>query len=410
MITANHDPAVAAKRIAIAEAAAARYGFPARLLSFIGVTGTNGKTTTVNILRGLLHTASAPSASIGTLGVLIGRDGEVVPGGLGLTTPGPEELHRVLRDLVDRGVRTVAMEVSSHALDQHRVHGIRFEAGVFTNLTRDHLDYHGSMDEYLGAKALLIGYLSEDGTAVVNVEQPEWRALPPAPRTVTFGMGRGDVRAVNVEFDSGGSRWLLTFGGNAAHVRLPLLGDFNVANALAAAAAALATGHQLARVAEALCAIPQVPGRLEMISTVPPVLRDYAHTPDALARSLAALRPFVAGRLIVVFGAGGDRDPGKRPLMGSVAESGADWVIVTSDNPRTEDPELIIDEIERGMSRSHERISNRHDAIARAIEMVAPGDVVLLAGKGHETYQVIGTEKYPFDEKEVVARILERVR
>lgn len=408
MTAANHDPAVAAKRIAIAEAAAARYGFPARSLSVLGVTGTNGKTTTVNILRTLVDTPSAPSASIGTLGVLVGRDGESIPGGLGLTTPGPDELHRVLRDLVDRGVRTVAMEVSSHALDQHRVHGIRFDAGVFTNLTRDHLDYHGSMTDYLRAKALLVGCLSDNGTAVVNAEQPEWCALPPAPHTVTFGMGRGDVRAVNVAFDSSGSSWSLTFGGAAAQVRLPLLGDFNVANALAAAAAALATGRSLAHVAEALCTIPQVPGRLEVISSAPPVLRDYAHTPDALARSLAALRPFVRGRLIVVFGAGGDRDPGKRPLMGSVAESGADWVIVTSDNPRTEDPELIIDEIERGMSKPHERLSNRRDAIARAIEIAAPGDVVLLAGKGHETYQVIGTEKYAFDEKEVVGQIMER--
>ncbi|MGI8509375.1 MAG: UDP-N-acetylmuramoyl-L-alanyl-D-glutamate--2,6-diaminopimelate ligase [Gemmatimonadaceae bacterium] len=407
MTVANHDPAVAAKRIAIAEAAAARYGFPAQSLRFLGVTGTNGKTTTVNILRALVDTPSAPSASIGTLGVLLGRDGESIAGGLGLTTPGPDELHRVLRDLVERGVRTVAMEVSSHALDQHRVHGIRFDAGVFTNLTRDHLDYHGSMADYLRAKALLVGYLSDSGTAVVNAEQPEWHALPPAPRTVTFGMRQGDVRAMNITFDSSGSSWTLTFGGAAEHVRLPLLGDFNVANAVAAAAAALATGHPLAHVAEALCTIPQVPGRLEVISSAPPVLRDYAHTPDALARSLAALRPFVWGRLILVFGAGGDRDSGKRPLMGAVAEAGADRVIVTSDNPRTEDPEAIIDEIERGMTGPHERLSGRRDAILRAIEIATQGDVVLLAGKGHETYQVIGAVKHPFDEKEVVKEILD---
>ncbi len=406
MTAANHDPAVAAKRIAIAEAAAQRYGFPARSLSFLGVTGTNGKTTTVNILRAVVDTAEEPCASIGTLGVLVGREGRVVPGGLGLTTPGPDELHRVLRDLVNRGVKTVAMEVSSHALDQHRVHGITFDAGVFTNLTRDHLDYHGSMEQYFGAKALLVDYLAADGAAVVNAEQQEWRALPAAPRVLTFGMTAGDVCAYDISFDPAGSSWSLTFEGERAHVRLPLLGDFNVANALAAAAAALATGHPLDRVAAALCALPQVPGRLEVISTEPAVLRDYAHTPDALERSLAALRPFVAGRLILVFGAGGDRDAGKRPLMGSVAESGADIVVVTSDNPRTENAEQIIDDIERGMMARHERIRDRRAAIARAIEIANPNDVVLLAGKGHETYQVIGTEKHPFDEKEVVSEIL----
>lgn len=410
MITASDDPVVAAKRTAIAESAAARYDFPARSLRFVGVTGTNGKTTTVNILRAILDSPDAPSASIGTLGVLLGARGELIPGGLGLTTPGPDELHRVLRELVDRGVRTVAMEMSSHALDQHRAHGIMFSVAVFTNVTRDHLDYHGSMARYLAAKALLIEYLGPNGTAVINVDQPEWCRLPPAPRALTFGMGKGDVRADDVVFDSAGSRWTLSHGGASAVVRLPLLGDFNVANALAAAAAAIASERSVHQVAAALSAIQQVPGRLEVISDAPRVLRDYAHTPDALARSISALRPFVPQRLIVVFGAGGDRDAGKRPLMGSVAEAGADVAIVTSDNPRTENADHIIDDIESGMRKEHERISDRHAAIARAVAIARPGDVVLLAGKGHETYQVIGAERHPFDEREIVTQILEQGR
>lgn len=406
MTGANHDPELAANRIARAEAAARRYELPARSLVCIGVTGTNGKTTTVNILRTVVDTVASPCASIGTLGVLLGKEGQIVPGGLGLTTPGPDELQRMLRELVNMGVRTVAMEVSSHALDQHRVHGIAFDAVVFTNLTRDHLDYHGSMQEYFDAKASLVNYLKPGGTVVVNAEQDEWRALPTASRVLTFGAAKGDVRATDVQFDSAGSTWSLAFAGDAAPVHLPLIGDFNVANALAAAAGAIAIGRSVRDVASTLSNIPQVPGRLEILSTRPSVIRDYAHTPDALERSLSALRPFVRGRLIVVFGAGGDRDVGKRPLMGSVAEAGADHVIVTSDNPRTESPDTIIDEIERGMTRPHDRICNRRAAIAHAIAMADQFDVVLLAGKGHETYQVVGTEKQPFDEKQVVADIL----
>lgn len=408
MTAASHDPAVLARRLEIAEAAAERYGFPARSLHLLGVTGTNGKTTTVNILRALTDTPARPSASIGTLGVKLGASGESLPGGLGLTTPGPDELQRVLRELVDRGVRTVAMEVSSHALHQHRVHGLELAAAVFTNFTRDHLDYHGSMEEYFAAKAMLIDYLAPDGVAVVNADQPEWKRLPRAPRLLTFGLGAADVKALNVRFHQRGSSWTLTHAGSSAPVELPLLGDFNVANALAAAAAALAVGHALADIAARLSGIPQVPGRLEVLANRPAVLRDYAHTPDALERSLSALRPFTPGRLIVVFGAGGDRDAGKRPLMGRVAEEFSDVAIVTSDNPRSEDPEAIIDAIEGGMSRPHLRISDRRAAISCALDMAAggKGDVVLLAGKGHETYQVLGSEQVPFDEREIVADLL----
>jgi len=403
---ATKDPIVAAKRIEIARAAAARYGYPALSLRTVAVTGTNGKTTTVNILRALLDLPVAPAASIGTLGVLVGADGKLVPGGLGLTTPGPDELQRVLRELVDMGIRSLAMEVSSHALDQARIFGMSFDAAVFTNITRDHLDYHGTMEEYFGAKAKLISYLKTTGIAVVNADQPEWKSLPAAPRTVTYGMTAGDMRAEDVAFDATGSSWMLRMGDESVPVRLPLVGDFNVINALAAACAAHSLGIPLRALAYTLREIPQIPGRLELIAQDPPVIRDYAHTPDALVRSLAALRPFVSGKLILVFGAGGDRDPGKRPLMGAAAEAGADSVIVTSDNPRTEDPDMIIDEIEHGMSLPHDRITDRRKAIAHAIAIAGPGDTILLAGKGHETYQVIGTEKHPFDERQVVAELL----
>lgn len=406
MSGATHDPIVAAKRLEIAREATARFGHPAASLRTVAVTGTNGKTTTVNILRALLDLPAAPAASIGTLGVLVGLEGRVLPGGLGLTTPGPVELQRVLRELVDAGVRSVAMEVSSHALDQHRIHGVTFDAAVFTNFTRDHLDYHGTMDEYFAAKAKLIGYIKGTGAAVVNADQPEWQALPLAPRLLTYGINAGEVRAEDIVFDATGSNWTMRVGDDSASVRLPLVGDFNVINALAAASGAISLGIPLRAVASSLALVPQIPGRLELIADVPPIIRDYAHTPDALVRSLAALRPFVSGKLILVFGAGGDRDPGKRPIMGAAAEAGADRVIVTSDNPRTEDPESIIDEIERGMTSHHERLSDRRRAIARAIEIAEPGDTVLLAGKGHETYQVIGTEKRPFDERTVVAELL----
>ncbi len=394
-------------RRAAAAVAAAFYGYPARELRLVAVTGTNGKTTTVGMLRHLLDAPGARAASIGTLGVLIGSDGTALDGGSGLTTPGPVELQRVLRVLHDRGVRTVAMETSSHALHQKRVEGLRFDAGVFTNLTRDHLDYHLTMDAYLAAKALLVGLLGERGTAVVNADDPAWNALPPAPRTVTFGVDqRADVRATDVRFTPRGSCWNLTVAGERHAVTLPLIGDFNVANALAAGAAAWSLGLSAADVAVRLSTLPQVPGRLEILHDTPTVLRDYAHTPDALQRALEAVRPVTTGTLTVVFGCGGDRDRGKRSEMGRIAETHADRVIVTSDNPRTEDPERILDDIEQGMTAGrHERIEDRRAAIARALAGARAGDVILLAGKGHETYQIRGTDKLPFDERVIVNEI-----
>jgi len=397
-------------RRAAAVAAAAYFGEPASHLRIVGVTGTNGKTTTVGMLRHLLDTSNAPAASVGTLGVLVGSAGEPLPGGGGLTTPGPIELQRLLRALVDAGVKYVAMEASSHALDQGRIEGLHFAAAVYTNLTRDHLDYHKTFEAYFWAKAMLVGYLRFDGVLVVNADDSAWNELPDAPRRLTFGVTSvtADVRAEAVSYHPRGSRWTLVSKEARADVALPLIGDFNVANALGAAAAAIAMGRRVPEVAARLGTLPQVPGRLEILSEHPTVLRDYAHTPDALERALTALRPFTPGRLIVMFGCGGDRDKGKRPMMANVAHRLADAVVVTSDNPRTEDPEKILDDICAALpTGSYERIEDRRTAIAAAIAMSDPArDVVLLAGKGHETYQVRGTTQYPFDEAEIVRDLL----
>jgi UDP-N-acetylmuramoyl-L-alanyl-D-glutamate--2,6-diaminopimelate ligase len=392
--------------------AAVVYDSPARALRLAAVTGTNGKTTTVHMLRHLLDAPGQRAASMGTVGVLVGSEGTPHGDDSGLTTPGPFELQRVLRSLVDAGVRHVAMEVSSHALDQRRVDGVTFDTAVFTNLSRDHLDYHKTMDAYRAAKVKLTAHLAPNGTVVLNADDPAWRSLATDRRTVSFSarVSSAEVHAEDLQFTPTGSRWALVIAAERCAVHLPLIGDFNVSNALGAAAAAYALGLPFDTIARRLSTLPQVPGRLEVVHEQPTVLRDYAHTPDALERALAAVRPFARGRLIVVFGAGGDRDRGKRPEMGGIAARLADIAIVTSDNPRTEDPEKILDDIEAGMrTGNHERIENRREAIARALARAEPDDVVLLAGKGHETYQIRGTERLPFDERQIVAE-LTRVR
>lgn len=395
-------------RKAAAIAAGAAFGDPSRELRMIGITGTNGKSTTAGILRHLLDRKGSRAASIGTLGVLFGSEAEVVPGGAELTTPGPVELQRVLRELVNREVRTVAMEVSSHSLDQRRIDGLTFDSAVFTNLTRDHLDYHKTMEAYFDAKARLMDYLEPNGTAVINVDDANWQRLPDSRKKILFGVSaRAEVRATEVKFYSGGSEWNLSHRGHSVPVKLPLIGDVNVHNALGAAAVGITIGLSLEEIAAALAVLPQVPGRLEVISRSPTVLRDYAHTPDAIGRALAAIRPFTAGRIILVFGCGGDRDRGKRAEMGKAAEAGADVVIITNDNPRTEDPDQILDDIEKGMTPGrHQRILKRKSAIQSALKEASDGDVVLLAGKGHETYQIVGTTKLPFDEKIIVRELL----
>ena len=398
-------------RRAAAVAAETWFGRPAARLKLVGVTGTNGKTTSVTLSRHVLS-ALWPMGSIGTLGAFDPAGASVESEAGNLTTPGPIDLQATLAALVERGARGAAMEVSSHSLDQGRIDGLVFQAAIFTNLTRDHLDYHKTFEAYFAAKARLIDYLAPppDGLAVINVDDPAWAKLPRTPRRVTFGeRGNADVTATAVTVDARGARFTLVAAGSRHPVALPLLGRFNVANALGVAACAVGLGVRPAEVAERLSTAPQVPGRMERIAADPcTILRDYAHTPDALERALETTRDITApgGRVIVVFGAGGDRDRGKRAPMGAAAARLADIAIATSDNPRTEDPERILDEVEAGMgSRPHYRLADRRSAIAQALELARLGDTVLLAGKGHETYQVVGTEKQPFDEREIVREL-----
>jgi len=377
---------------------------PARNLTLVGVTGTNGKTTTTGLIRHLFNEREA-AGSIGTLGAFDGLGQPVASTAGSLTTPGPVDLQATLAAMVSRGVTHVAMEASSHSLDQGRLDGLTFAAAVFTNLTRDHLDYHGTMEAYLASKLRLSSLLGLSGIEIVNLDESSWVTMPSRTPRLTFGAHpAADVRATEVMLDASGSRFQISGRFGCANVTLPLLGDFNVANALAAAATAVGLGRSVAEVAERLAAAPQVPGRMERISDAPCiVLRDYAHTPDALERALTSLRPLTKGRLIVVFGCGGDRDRGKRPLMGRIAAELSHLAIATSDNPRTEDPDAIIDDIEQGMAGlPHLRITDRLAAIHAALGEGRAGDTILLAGKGHEDYQIIGTEKVPFDEREIV--------
>lgn len=392
-------------RTAAALAAREWYGRPGDDLELIGVTGTNGKSTTVALTRHLLN-ANGNTGSLGTLGAMDGA-GEVLPDFQTLTTPGAVELQAALAALRERGVRRVVMEASSHALDQRRLETLVLDAGIFTNLTHDHLDYHETLAAYGAAKARLSDHLRSGGVEVVNADEPAWAMLRRRPgiRRMRYGWSDdADVGVVHADLGSSGTALTVRFGDLTTSARVPLVGAFNVSNAVGAGATAWALGVEPDAIAERLAEAPQVTGRMErLIEGDFLILRDYAHTPDALERLLKALRPLTAGRLIVLFGAGGDRDRRKRPAMGSIAAEGADLVIVTSDNPRTEDPERIIDDVEAGMGDTdHLRIADRREAIFHAVRMLHTGDCLALAGKGHETYQVVGTAKLPFDEREIV--------
>lgn len=394
-------------RAAAAHLASLFHGDPSRRLRVAGVTGTDGKTTTAWLLRHLFG-GLGPAASVGTLGV-VGPDGGRSAGDL--TTPGPVDLAAALAGLRDRGVERVALEVSSHALDQRRADGVELKGLALTTLSREHLDYHRDMEAYRAAKLRSLDLLAPDGVCAVNADEEAWEGVaPPGRATLTYGLGRSaDVRARDVRSTESGTRWRLSTPDGSAEVRLPLPGRFNVHNALAAAALAVAEGMEPGAVARRLSRSPQVPGRMEVLRREPAlVVRDYAHTPEALRRVLAELRPG-EGRLVVVFGCGGDRDAGKRPLMGRAAAEGADRALVTTDNPRSEDPGAIAREVMEGIRSSAsgdaEVILDRRAAIARALEESGPGDVVLLAGKGHETYQAVDGRKIPFDEARVVAEL-----
>ena len=403
-------------RTALADLAATFYGLPARRLKLAAVTGTNGKTTTTFLIKHICEKAGLRCGLIGTVRYEIGE--RVLPAAR--TTPESLDLQELLAQIANAGCRAAAMEVSSHALTQERVRGLEWDVAVFTNLTQDHLDYHGTMENYFESKAKLFTQLTQQQkkrkpVAVVNMDDHYGEQLLDKIDTkisvITFGMGvRADFRAANYRMEFGGTCYQLDARGKSYLVRLPLIGRFNVANSMAALAAANALGLNLREAVLSLGKSPQVPGRLEMVPAKRKfqVFVDYAHTPDALLNVLKTLRQLEPGRLIAVFGCGGDRDRQKRPLMGRVADQNADYSIITSDNPRKEDPNAIISEIEKGFgSDCYEKVTGRAEAIVRAIAVAQPRDIILIAGKGHETYQEFADHTVPFDDIQVARRAIE---
>jgi UDP-N-acetylmuramoyl-L-alanyl-D-glutamate--2,6-diaminopimelate ligase len=397
---------VADVRAAMAQAAAAFYGHPSQALKVVGVTGTNGKTTTAFLMRALLEAGGLRCGLLGTVKRVVG--GVEYP--VARTTPEAIDLQRELRAMLDAGDRACAMEVSSHALALRRADGVHFAAAIFTNLTQDHLDFHGTMEAYFQAKRRLFCELAPD-VAVINVDDPYGaRLAAELPGAITFALGRdADYRAVELDSGPGGSGFRVLAPDTSILVRSPLSGRFNVANVLGALAAARALGVDLKRAVEAIASAGQVPGRFEAVEEGQPftVLVDYAHTPDSLANVLTAARELTTGRVHVAFGCGGDRDRGKRPLMGQIATALADRVIITSDNPRSEDPEAIVAEIAAGAGEGARIEVDRRRAIAEVLAGAAPGDVVVIAGKGHEQGQEIaGGVKLPFDDVTVARELL----
>jgi UDP-N-acetylmuramoyl-L-alanyl-D-glutamate--2,6-diaminopimelate ligase len=390
-------------REAMGPISASFYGHPASAMSIVGVTGTNGKTTTSYLIGSVLAAAGHVVAIVGTTGVRIA--GRVVP--FPRTTPEAPDLHGLFARMRDEGVDAVAMEVSSHGLDQHRVDGVRFAAGVFTNLTQDHLDYHGSMDAYFEAKARLFVPGRTD-VAVLNHDHEAGRRLEGRIPTLTYGTIEGaDVRATDVSTTADG----IAFSVDGVRVSSPLRGGFNVENALAAFATGRVLGIDARVSASAIGAVRGVPGRIEPVDVGQPflVLVDYAHSPDSVENVLRAARPLARGRVIVVLGCGGDRDRAKRPLMGEAATANADLAVLTSDNPRSEDPLAILAEIEPGATRGGGRYvvePDRRSAIRLALERARAGDVVVIAGKGHETYQELADRTIDFDDRVVAAEEL----
>ncbi len=375
------------------------------------VTGTNGKTSVAAFARQIWAHAGIPAASLGTLG--IAAPGFEEPGSL--TTPDPARLHAVLARLAGAGVSHLALEASSHGLAQFRLDGVRLAAAAFTNLTRDHLDYHGNEESYFAAKARLFDtLLAPDGFAVLNADVPQYAALAGIAarrglRVLSYGAHGHDIRIARARPHGLGQLVTLGVNGVAHDVHVPLVGAFQLHNVACALGLAIATGTTAADALAALPGLAGVPGRMELIGTRAngaAVFVDYAHTPDALLNVLAALRPHAAGRLVVVFGCGGDRDRGKRPQMGRIAVEHADHAIVTDDNPRSESPAAIRREILAGTDGRAREIGDRREAIAAAVTGLAPGDVLVVAGKGHERGQTVGGEVLPFSDPDEARRAL----
>ena len=409
---------VANAREAMADIAAAYYQNPARYLKIAGVTGTNGKTTTAFLIRHICETAQMRCGLLGTVRYQIGE--RILPASR--TTPESLDVHDLLWQMRSAGCKAAALEVSSHALVQARVRGVEFDAAIFTNLTQDHLDYHKTMDAYFEAKARLFAGLPaqprKKGKAIINTDDRYGSMLAKRfageiPIT-TYGLGaNADFRASNVRIDFNGTSYQLDATGRSYLVRLPLIGQFNVYNSLAAIAGAFAMGVNPRTSVLSLATAPAVPGRLEAVPAQRnfKIFVDYAHTDDALINVMKTCRELHPGGLIVVFGCGGNRDKTKRARMGAAVDAHADYAIVTSDNPRKEDPLAIIEDIKPGLKRgNYEVIVDRREAIFKAIAMAQPRDIILIAGKGHETYQEFADHTVPFDDVAVASSALEEKR
>jgi UDP-N-acetylmuramoyl-L-alanyl-D-glutamate--2,6-diaminopimelate ligase len=415
-------------RRALAPLAAHFFGHPSQELTLIGVTGTNGKTSTTYLVESMLACAGRRTGVIGTVERrYAGLRQRTVN-----TTPESLELQRTLRSMLDARVEAVVMEVSSHGVALGRIEGCRFRVGAFTNVTQDHLDFHGTMDEYLAAKLRFFRcHLAPASVAVLNADDPSASAFEAAAKEagarrifVSRRPGAGEVALAAADVRLAGTRARLELEGRPLELALPLVGEFNLENLLVAAGIALGLGLAPEAIAAGAAACPQVPGRVERVGAgepgVPTVLVDYAHTPDAVEKLLRAVRPLARGRLIVLFGCGGDRDRGKRPLMAQAVARFADRVILTSDNPRTEDPLRILADVEAGLgalrraepggladaSGAYTCVLDRREAIELAVGLAAPGDTVVLAGKGHEDYQIVGRERLPFDDRVEARRAL----
>ena len=389
---------------AVALLASAYYRHPARQLSMIGITGTNGKTTTAHVVEAILRAAGEPVGMLGTVDYRIGAKRMPAP----QTTPDATRLHDLLSQMVTSGARYAVMEVSSHALAQERVRGCSFAVAAFTNLSRDHFDYHGSEAAYFSAKARLFRDLEAEWH-VLNMDDPYGRALLQTShaRPVTYGLASSTtLKPHDVHHGLDGIRFVLSTSGGPLALSSTLVGRHNIYNLLAGIGIAQALGADAEAIRQGVARLRKVPGRLERVDCGQDVTAfvDYAHTPAALEQVLGLVRAETVGRLITVFGCGGDRDPGKRPLMGLAATRISDFTIITSDNPRTENPQRIIDDIVGGLtvpSSTYTTEPDRRLAIEQAIAMARPQDTVLIAGKGHEDYQIIGQQRYPFDDREI---------
>lgn len=402
---------VADSRLALAQVSCAYFGYPARELVMIGVTGTNGKTTTTTLIKHMLEqTRGAKVGLIGTNANLIGDEALHTEH----TTPDSYELQQLLRAMVDAGCTYAVMEVSSHSLVLHRVAGIQFRVGIFTNLSQDHLDFHKTMEAYAEAKAILFSHCDE---GVVNLDDP-WAQVMLAHaqcpmHTCSAKDNHAELVAKDIRLSASGVQFVAMTDDGLERMKLGIPGMFSVYNALSVIACALALGVSLPECAAALATSRGVKGRAEVVETDGDysILIDYAVTPDAIDNILTTVREFTPGRLVILFGCGGDRDRGKRPKMGRIAGQKADFVIVTSDNPRTEDPEAIIADILPGLKETRTPYivrPDRREAIEYAIENHGKGDVIILCGKGHEDYQIIGKTKVHMDEREIIAEILEK--